>query len=1057
MEVVVSIAIISILAGVVFGIYNLIISQIATYRDKTTVSYLASQYMEIARNLPYSKVGTMQGNPNGDLPDLPNALILNFGGNDYQVYYSVSYVDDPSDGTILLGTDPAPTDYKQIKLYITNTKTNIVSNFLTNISPKGLEGMLAGGALNILIMDSVGQAVQGATIHITNAQTNPTFDITRTSDANGNWIEVGLPESVNNYHIEISKNGYSTDKTYAITEQNPNPIKPDSTILLGQVTQISFSIDVSSNLTFSTLNETCQAISSLGLGVKGEKIIGTDPNVLKFDNTYNSNESGQIPLLGIEWDTYVPTVTSSSHMIYGSFPIQQVSLLPNTSQNFTLILGPKTTNSFLAIVKDSSTGNAVQDVSVNLQSPSLGYNSTKTTGGSIWSQQNWQGGSGQVDFVDATKYFQDNGGVSVSEIPLGVRLVKVGDDYVESGVLTSSAFDTGTDQTVYTTLTWQPTSQDPSTTLKFQIATNNDNETWNFTGPDGAQDTYYEVPGTSIYSANNGNRYVRYKAFLSTTDLSKTPVLTSINVNYISGCYTPGQVIFTNLDAASDYILRASLPGYMTYTTIKNTIDGYSFADVSLVPGINPATNTAPSLPADLSDGSSSINSPTVAGNSVVFTSLATDSEGDSYYLAICKTNAITSHSNSAPTCDGGDWCISSLTNSSYQSTCSYEVENSDAGSHNWYAFACDYNDSSLFSSVSQGSGDNGSPFYVVPNWLLGWNNRKKITISHSNLTSDISNFPLYIKVAESSGVSTNIGASVLANGYDVRFTASDKITLLPYEIESFSVDSNNLTADFWVKVPLISSTSDTEIYMYYGKVDAVDGQNASNVWDENYMGVWHLKESGSGAVGDYKDSTLSQANSTNTSSQPTLVGGIIGKAQNFDGSDKINTSSISHDINTGNFTFEAWVNPLTLSGTSTYRSIMSNGQKSPVLYTRGTYLRSYWSSDLSSGATLSTNLWQHIVFNRSGTNALNFYKNASVTSSSPTSSGSLGSSAIITIGQNGDGSQYWSGAIDEVRISNIARSANWIKFEYCNMMSTLSGTCAGNNEIIFSNQEIYE
>ena len=135
----------------------------------------------------------------------------------------------------------------------------------------------------------------------------------------------------------------------------------------------------------------------------------------------------------------------------------------------------------------------------------------------------------------------------------------------------------------------------------------------------------------------------------------------------------------------------------------------------------------------------------------------------------------------------------------------------------------------------------------------------------------------------------------------------------------------------------------------------------------------------------------------------------------------------------------------------------MSNGGKLPVLYTRGASLRAYFSSDLSSGGTLSTGLWQYITFNRSGTNILNFYKNGTLTSSSPTSSGSLGSSGIMTIGQNGDSSQYWSGIIDEVRLSSVARPINWIKFEYCNMLSIVSGTCAGNNETIFANQEIYE
>ena len=581
LEVVVSIGILAILVGVVFSIYTLIINQVALYRDKTTVSYLAGQYMEIARNLAYSKIGTTQGNPHGDLPDLPNALILNFGGNNYKVYYSVSYVDDPADGTALAGTDPAPTDYKQIKLYINNAKTNVTTSFLTNVAPKGLEGLIGGGALVISVINAVGQPVAGANINIVNTQTNPTYNLLRTSDANGNWIEVGLPGSANSYHIVVSKNGYSSDQTYPISDSNPNPIKPDSTILAGRVTQVSFSIDLFSSLHFSTLNQTCVGIGNVVMGIKGAKLIGT-PNVLKFNNSYTSDSNGRVLLDNLEWDTYTPGLANNNYMIYGSFPIQQVDLMPNTSQNFRLILGPATPYSMLVIVKDASTGNMIEGANVNLKSTNVNFYQTKITGGSVWGQQDWSLGNGQEDFADSAKYLEDDGNISNNIIPLGLRLVKIGSDYVSSGSLMSSTFDTGTEETIYTTLTWQPTSQDPTTFVKFQIATNNDKETWSFTGPDGTADSYYEVPGTTISFENNNKRYVRYKVFLSTNNISKTPVLTSVNVNYVSGCNTPGQVIFTGLDLANDYVATVDMAGYLSQIKTGINVDGYKLSEFLL-------------------------------------------------------------------------------------------------------------------------------------------------------------------------------------------------------------------------------------------------------------------------------------------------------------------------------------------------------------------------------------------------------------------------------------------------------------------------------------------
>jgi hypothetical protein len=543
---------------------------------------LASQYLETARNLPYAQIGTVQGNPHGSLPDQSNPNTVTVSNTTYQVYYEVTYVDDPADGTALLGTDYASNDYKQVKLSIKNISTNKISNFVTNIVPSGLENLTNGGALSISVINAVGQPVPGATINITNNSLSPSINLSRESDTNGKWIEVGLPDSANSYHITVTKSGYSQDQTYPITVQNPSPVKADATIANGQVTQVSFSIDLLSNLTFNTLTQTCGPISGVGIEVKGAKLIGT-PNVIKYDNSFTSNSNGQIALNNIEWDNYTPALIGSTYMIYGSSPIQQINLLPNTSQLFNLILGAKTTNSLLTIVKDSSTGNPIEGATVQLTNTSPSVNLSGTTGGSLWSQQFWNGGSGQVNWVNTTKYFQDDGGIDTTTTPLAIRLIASnGHTLFNSGYLESSTFDTGSANTTYTTLNWQPTSQDPAATVKLQIATNNDNATWNFVGPDGTSNTYYTTPGTTIGSSNNNNEYIRYRVFLSTTNTSKNPTVTSVSVNYVSGCFTPGQVIFPGLTASGTYKVTVSMAGYTTKIISNLNVSGYQVLSVLL-------------------------------------------------------------------------------------------------------------------------------------------------------------------------------------------------------------------------------------------------------------------------------------------------------------------------------------------------------------------------------------------------------------------------------------------------------------------------------------------
>ncbi len=590
-ELIVSIAVFAILASGILGAYSALSRSVKVAREKTILSTLSAQYLEIVRNMPYSQVGTVNGNPSGTLADSNNPILTNYESKQYKIFYEVTYLDDPADGTILLGTDVAPNDYKQVKLKIQDP-AGVITSFLTNVSPQGLEGTTNAGAIQIQVINAQGQPVPGASVHIENLSANPNILLDRTSDSSGKWIEVGLPEAsgapgklpANSYHVVVTKSGYSSDQTYPITVTNPNPVKPDATVLSGQVTSITLSIDLLSNLTIKTLNEYCQNLSGINVNVKGAKIIGTSPTVLKFDQSFTSS-SGQIPLNSIEWDTYTPTLlTGQSVMVYGTSPIQQINVLPGSTQVFTMILGPVSTNSLLVIVKDSATGVALEGAVVHLQKGgSTPQDYYATTGGSVWTQIDWTGGPGQAAWTDKTRYFVDDGNIDVNSAPTGVRLNKTSGRYALSGWLESSTFDTGSSSN-FTTLSWDPTSQDPAATLKFQVAANNDNATWNYTGPDGTAATYYTVPGSSLHSSLDNNRYVRYKAFLSTTNDKKTPVLTGVYINYVSGCFTPGQVIFPSLTAGNNYDLDITLAGYQTATVNNLNISGSQVLEVLMSP-----------------------------------------------------------------------------------------------------------------------------------------------------------------------------------------------------------------------------------------------------------------------------------------------------------------------------------------------------------------------------------------------------------------------------------------------------------------------------------------
>ena len=132
------------------------------------------------------------------------------------------------------------------------------------------------------------------------------------------------------------------------------------------------------------------------------------------------------------------------------------------------------------------------------------------------------------------------------------------------------------------------------------------------------------------------------------------------------------------------------------------------------------------------------------------------------------------------------------------------------------------------------------TPELHAQSWYnTGWNYRQKITINSSITDSDLSDFPLFIKITDSSNA---VFGKAQSDSDDILFTLSDGISKIPHEVEYYS-DSGTKELDAWVKVPALSSASNTIIYMYYGNASASNQENAENVWDSGHMVVLHLNE----------------------------------------------------------------------------------------------------------------------------------------------------------------------------------------------------------------------
>jgi hypothetical protein len=107
--------------------------------------------------------------------------------------------------------------------------------------------------------------------------------------------------------------------------------------------------------------------------------------------------------------------------------------------------------------------------------------------------------------------------------------------YQTAGNLISSVKDSGVVVGAtqrWDSISWSNSSLPAGTTVQFQVAASNSAAgPFNFVGPDGTAGTFFTTTGASL-SQFNGNRYLKYKALLNTSNSSLTPALADVTICY---------------------------------------------------------------------------------------------------------------------------------------------------------------------------------------------------------------------------------------------------------------------------------------------------------------------------------------------------------------------------------------------------------------------------------------------------------------------------------------------------------------------------------------------
>jgi Peptidase family C25/Propeptide_C25/Concanavalin A-like lectin/glucanases superfamily/Domain of unknown function (DUF2341) len=351
---------------------------------------------------------------------------------------------------------------------------------------------------------------------------------------------------------------------------------------------------------------------------------------------------------------------------------------------------------------------------------------------------------------------------------------------------------------------------------------------------------------------------------------------------------------------------------------------------------------------------------------------------------------------------------------------------------------------------------------------------RKSITIADSmtpaSCGSNLSNFPILVSISNDANLKTvaNGGHVQNASGYDIIFRATDPAICtdagnpspctLDHEIETYDGGTGTLVA--WVRIPTLRYNANSTIYMYYGNsAITTPTANPTVVWDDNFIGVWHLKEKPSDTAPQFKDSTAhhndgTQTNMVDTDQQAGQIDGSI----HFNGTNALIPTNVGASLKgLSQFTISAWVNADT-AGNDIYEECLGTGTNTRVkfLISGGKLTLQGRVGDggnivnwAQAATNASTGTWYYAagVFNTS-TNCHMFVNGADATAAAATGAiANTDPQNPPTMGSRTVGAEYWKGYIDELRISNTARSVCWLGTEYNNENSPGTYVTVGAEE----------
>jgi biopolymer transport protein ExbB len=311
--------------------------------------------------------------------------------------------------------------------------------------------------------------------------------------------------------------------------------------------------------------------------------------------------------------------------------------------------------------------------------------------------------------------------------------------------------------------------------------------------------------------------------------------------------------------------------------------------------------------------------------------------------------------------------------------------------------------------------------------WNGDWQYRKEVGFDLSPTGADVAGSPQSVPIlVRLSLANFSYFGDTKPDGSDFRVLADDDKTPLKFHFERY--DPTNQMAFLWIGMPKLTGAAKTDkIYLYYGNSGATAASDVAGTFDVNQALVLEFNQT----TGLPSDATAYK-NNPSASTADQVAASLIGGGAKFNGNQSITvpaSASLRLIPNQG-FTASAWVKldgpqrqadlislsdqgrelTLGVDGTHAYARYIGGG--TPVTVTQS-------SGDINSGE------WHHLAIT-AGSGQLTLYVDGVSAGQAAVSLQEIG--GALTVGASGHGSNYLSGEVDQVEVSKIARSADWIK-----------------------------